>query len=203
MARPSRREEVLHAARKLFLKDGYEHVTVRGISLACNMTTGAIYTHFLGKADVLGILAQEVWDITTGCIEQAMQNSNHPYQSMRVMQGYQDFANRFPDHFDLLMYLGDHPEVLDDMEEEKCKKLMEQRMHTYSLAFQAIDADKAAGLLPQKDTRMMMMAFTGITTGLMKQRKRDVSNLIATEHTEVEAWALELIFKGLQNKDES
>jgi AcrR family transcriptional regulator len=198
MARPSRRDEVLNSARQLFLKEGYEHVTVRTIAKAAGMTTGAIYSHFLGKADMLGILAQEVYDVAAGCMERRLLESTHPYQCMRVIEGYQNFADDYPEHFALLMYMGDHDTIFKDLKDERQISLGELRIRTYQLAMNAIEEDKATNRLPQEDTKMMMLALTGIITGLLKQRDRSISKVLTSNQTSVETWALSLVIKGLQ-----
>lgn len=51
--KPSRREQILAAARDLFESHGYEAVTVDQIGAAAGVTGPAIYRHFKKKSDVL------------------------------------------------------------------------------------------------------------------------------------------------------
>jgi len=46
------RDRILDAALKLFVKNGYAATSTRHIAAACDMTAGALYTHFRGKAQL-------------------------------------------------------------------------------------------------------------------------------------------------------
>jgi len=58
MPRASRRDQVLEAARQLFIRTGYQGASLRAIAAASGMTMGAIYHHFRNKEDLYrGVLA--------------------------------------------------------------------------------------------------------------------------------------------------
>jgi len=51
-----RREHIVRHATKLFIKKGYHQVSMREISIACNMSVGSIY-HYIGtKQDILYLI---------------------------------------------------------------------------------------------------------------------------------------------------
>ncbi len=47
------REEILDAARTLFVKEGYEHVSIRKIAEKVEYAPGTIYLYFRDKAEIL------------------------------------------------------------------------------------------------------------------------------------------------------
>jgi AcrR family transcriptional regulator len=49
-------ELILNAARDLFVKQGYEAVTMRAVAAAIEYTPGALYAHFKDKADLVRAL---------------------------------------------------------------------------------------------------------------------------------------------------
>jgi AcrR family transcriptional regulator len=53
-------QEILAAARVLFLAQGYTATTMRQIARSVGITPGAIYNHFPGKEEIFGALLQEV-----------------------------------------------------------------------------------------------------------------------------------------------
>ncbi len=55
-----RQKEIVSAARKLIVKYGSEHVTVRKIAREIGVTEGAIYKHFKSKRDVLSFLIDDI-----------------------------------------------------------------------------------------------------------------------------------------------
>ena len=57
-----RQRQIVNAARKLVVKHGSEHVTVRRIAKEVGVTEGAIYRHFKSKRDILSLLIQDIND---------------------------------------------------------------------------------------------------------------------------------------------
>ncbi len=56
----ARREQIINAARKVIIKHGSEHVTVRRIAKEVGISEGAIYRHFKNKGEVLFLLADHI-----------------------------------------------------------------------------------------------------------------------------------------------
>jgi AcrR family transcriptional regulator len=65
-----RRRQIVSAARKLIVKYGSEHVTVRRIAKEIGVSEGAIYRHFRSKREILSFLIDEIEGILIGDIEQ-------------------------------------------------------------------------------------------------------------------------------------
>src|SRR4030042_552086 len=57
-----RQKQIVDAARKVIIKYGSEHVTVRRIAKEVGFTEGAIYRHFKSKRDILSLLADQLED---------------------------------------------------------------------------------------------------------------------------------------------
>jgi AcrR family transcriptional regulator len=66
------REEILDAARTLFVKEGYEHVSMRKIAEKIEYAPGTIYLYFRDKAEILDRICEE----TFAKLEQRMQAIN-------------------------------------------------------------------------------------------------------------------------------
>lgn len=58
-AEPAIREHVLEAAARLFAQDGYQSASLRDIASEAGCTTGAIYSNFRGKSDLLLALFEQ------------------------------------------------------------------------------------------------------------------------------------------------
>src|SRR5580698_884166 len=55
------REEILTAARTLFVQDGYENVSIRKIAEKIEYSPGTIYLYFQDKADILAQISEETF----------------------------------------------------------------------------------------------------------------------------------------------
>jgi AcrR family transcriptional regulator len=57
-----RKRQIMDAARKLIMKAGSEHVTVRNMAKEVGISEAAIYRHFKSKTEILSFLADSVAD---------------------------------------------------------------------------------------------------------------------------------------------
>jgi AcrR family transcriptional regulator len=55
-----RKLQIINAARKIIIKRGSEHVTVRALAEAVGLTEGALYRHFKSKNDILSFLVDDI-----------------------------------------------------------------------------------------------------------------------------------------------
>ena len=55
----SKREDILFAAKKLFLENGYDNTNVRQIVQEANTSMGNLYFHFTNKQNILKVISKE------------------------------------------------------------------------------------------------------------------------------------------------
>ena len=79
-----RRSQIVNAARKLIIKHGSEHLTVKRIAGEVGISEGTIYRHFKSKKDILFLLADHVRDNLVGDIAEARTRSP---SSLEVLDG--------------------------------------------------------------------------------------------------------------------
>ncbi len=58
----TRQKQIIEASRKLPVKYGSEHLTVRRIAAEIGVSEGAIYRHFRSKRDILSLLVNDIED---------------------------------------------------------------------------------------------------------------------------------------------
>jgi AcrR family transcriptional regulator len=66
-----RQGQIIDAARKLIIKYGSEHVTVKRIAKQVGISETAVYRHFKCKRDILSLLADHIEDSLMGDITRA------------------------------------------------------------------------------------------------------------------------------------
>jgi AcrR family transcriptional regulator len=64
-----RQKEIVSAARKLIVKYGSEHVTVRRVAREIGVSEGAIYKHFKSKREILSFLIDDIETTLIGDIK--------------------------------------------------------------------------------------------------------------------------------------
>ena len=55
-----RKQQIIQAARRLIIKKGSEHLTVRSIAREVNITEAAIYRHYKSKREILSFLMNHI-----------------------------------------------------------------------------------------------------------------------------------------------
>lgn len=80
-----RRSQIVSAARKLIIKHGSEHLTVRRIAKEVGISEAAIYRHFKSKKDILFLLADHVRDNLLGDITQAKTSSRSSLDALDIV----------------------------------------------------------------------------------------------------------------------
>jgi AcrR family transcriptional regulator len=57
--RDARREQILNAARRCFLRDGFHETSMQDLFAEAGLSSGAVYRYFPGKEDVILAIAEE------------------------------------------------------------------------------------------------------------------------------------------------
>jgi AcrR family transcriptional regulator len=67
-----RKKQIIAAARKLIVKKGSEHLTVRAIAKEVNITEAAVYRHFKNKREILSFLLNHIMKSMMDEIDRAL-----------------------------------------------------------------------------------------------------------------------------------
>jgi AcrR family transcriptional regulator len=77
-----RKKQIIDAARKLMIKFGSEHITIRRLAGEVKITEAAIYRHFKSKRDILAFLTAH---ITETMLEEVGRPADGPISSLEVI----------------------------------------------------------------------------------------------------------------------
>jgi AcrR family transcriptional regulator len=77
-----RKRQIVDAARKLMIKYGSEHITIRRLAKEVKITEAAIYRHFKSKRDILSFLTEH---ITETMLEEIGGTAGGPIPSLEVI----------------------------------------------------------------------------------------------------------------------
>lgn len=96
--RPSRREELLAAAARLFAERGFARVTVDEIGAACGISGPALYHHFPSKESMLGEMLLAVSDHLLARGSEIARRASDPSGALRnLVDEHISFAVRSPE----------------------------------------------------------------------------------------------------------
>jgi len=94
------REEILDAARTLFLKEGYENVSIRKIAEKVEYATGTIYLYFRDKAEILDRICEETFAKLIVRMQAVEHDTAAPLDKLRRgLRTYIRFGLDNPNHY--------------------------------------------------------------------------------------------------------
>ena len=96
------RATILNAAREMFLRDGFEAVSMRRIADAIEYSPTAIYVHFRDKDALFRELCREDFDRLAAAFAQLASVPDPVERVLRLGHGYIRFALEHPNHYRLM-----------------------------------------------------------------------------------------------------
>jgi AcrR family transcriptional regulator len=96
----SLRQEILDAARELFINEGYENVSMRRIAEKIEYSPTTIYLYFRDKAHLLFEVCEETFAQLARKGEQILKDRSDPIMTLRkIGRAYVDFGLKHPNHY--------------------------------------------------------------------------------------------------------
>lgn len=103
------RQDILDAARELFVKEGYENVSMRRVAEKIEYSPTTIYLYFEDKASLLYAICEETFAKLAKRMEAIARDSDEPIEALRqVSRAYVDFGLKYPNHYKLTFI--NHPQ---------------------------------------------------------------------------------------------
>jgi hypothetical protein len=98
----SRRGEILDAAKRLFLTEGFEHATIRKIAAAVGVSAATLYVYFPDKDSILRAIAESTFEALLARLEASQQAGGSDLDRFRAGLGaYVAFGLAHPDEYRL------------------------------------------------------------------------------------------------------
>ncbi|HXG94855.1 MAG TPA: TetR/AcrR family transcriptional regulator [Blastocatellia bacterium] len=94
------RQDILDAARELFVEEGYENVSMRRIAEKIEYSPTTIYLYFEDKAALLFAICEETFAKLAKKLENIMQQYADPIEALeRGCRAYVEFGLKNPNHY--------------------------------------------------------------------------------------------------------
>jgi AcrR family transcriptional regulator len=107
------RQEILDAARQLFLKNGFENVSMRQIAEKIEYSPTTIYLYFEDKAELFRSICEETFAKLEGELGAIVKTDRDPALCLRKgAKAYIRFGLRYPHHYQLV-FMTSHPHKRD------------------------------------------------------------------------------------------
>jgi AcrR family transcriptional regulator len=98
----SRRGEILDAAKRLFLTEGFERATIRKIAASVGVSSAALYLYFPDKDAILRAIAESTFETLLARLEESQRQADTDLERFRAgLRAYVAFGVAHPDEYRL------------------------------------------------------------------------------------------------------
>ncbi len=159
---------VLRAAEELFIKNGYENVSMRKIAEKIEYSPTTIYRIFRNKADVMShLLAEGYRGVYRRYEEILARPSESPRDTLNaIITEYVVFAINNPNHYKLWFATSELRVINDQLRMQHG----DSSYRVYRTWLERIDECKAEGVLPDTETLTLFQMIWGAVHGLISLR---------------------------------
>lgn len=151
------RQQIMDAARELFVNEGYDHVSMRKIAAKIGYSPTTIYLYFDDKNDLLSQICGQTFAQMANNITAINRLSADPLEKLRLgMREYIQFGLKHPSHYQLVFTSS----ILDDARPEFKDNEGETAFNTLR---KAVSDCVSANLLKTNDVELISQTlWTGL-----------------------------------------
>lgn len=157
------RQEILDAASELFVKDGYENVSMRRIADKIEYSPTTIYLYFKDKAELLEQVCQETFSRLSLVLARIQQQPGDPVERLkRGLVAYIKFGLENPHHYRATFMMP----VPDGFDEEKYHQPDSPGMQAFDFLRRCVSDCVSAGRFRKVDVELVSQTFWAGIHGL-------------------------------------
>jgi AcrR family transcriptional regulator len=169
----SLRQEILDAARQLFLQNGFENVSMRQIAEKIEYSPTTIYLYFADKAELFSSLCEETFAKLEGELAAITKTDCDPALCLRKgAEAYIRFGLRYPHHYQLV-FMTPHPHKEEEVRDFRLTGVAGDRSFRYLV--EIISKGIGQGKFRRSDPMIMAQtawtAMHGITSLLITMKE--------------------------------
>ena len=162
------RQEILDAARELFVKEGYANVSMRRVAEKIEYSPTTIYLYFKDKADLLFCLCEETFAKLVQTFEALGQDQSDPVACLKKgMRAYIEFGLKHPNHYKVTFIA--HPETHEIHEDYVWEESMGFRAFNYlcMIVRECVEQKKFREVDVETTSQVIWAAIHGVTSLLI------------------------------------
>jgi AcrR family transcriptional regulator len=159
------RQEILAAARELFLREGFENLSMRKIAEKIEYSPTTIYLHFQDKADLIDCVCAETLEKLGERLAALQTDIADPVERLKSgLRAYIDFGLEHPNDY-RVAFLMDFKIPLE--QPERCVRCHEQGQQNFDFLRLALSECIATGVFPAMDVEAASQTLWAAAHGLV------------------------------------
>lgn len=162
------RQEIMDAASELFVRDGYENVSMRRIADKIEYSPTTIYLYFKDKAELLEQVCKETFGRLVQRLSKIMEQPGDPLERLkRGLIAYIEFGLANPHHYRATFMMP----IPDSFDKTKYHQPDSPGMQAFAFLTRGINECMAAGMIKSVDVELasqtLWAGIHGITSLLI------------------------------------
>lgn len=157
------RQEILDAARELFVHEGFENVSMRKIAEKIEYSPTTIYLHFADKADLLDSVCEETLEKLENRLAVFRDTTADPLERLKQgLRAYIEFGLEYPSDYRVAFLLEFKPFA----EPDRCVRCHDQGQKTFDHMRHNVRECMELGIFRQSDVEATSQALWAAIHGL-------------------------------------
>ena len=186
------RKRILKAAMRLFLKRGYDNVTMRNIASEIDYSPGTIYRYFTDKGAIFFALRGEGFELFDRIQATALRSRDPKRRLLQGTDAYIKFALENPEYYEM-MFLMPAP-----LERSSERQEWTETTDSFDLLRADVQMAMEAGVLRQDDVdRVAFTCWSAIHGVLTLVLRRRIGRLTSASDRELVRHVVQCLFDNL------
>jgi AcrR family transcriptional regulator len=172
----SRRAEILDAAKRLFLTEGFEHATIRKIAATVGVSSAALYLYFPDKDAILRAIAESTFETLLVRLEASQRQADSDLERLRAgLRAYVSFGLAHPDEYRLTFLAKMMASSGPGRPADACEVVVPAADRSFDILVGGIERLMRAGIFRRADPVLtgeaIWASLHGVTALLLDQRE--------------------------------
>ena len=205
-----RKKNIIEAAEKLFLANGYEDTTMSQIANEAEFSKGTLYNYFKSKDDLYLAIGTKAYEIIIDYTKYFVESKDPGVDQLKAVgYAYYEFTKNYPDYahifHDIVIKLPNVAQKAKDNLTVNEKEYL-NRSEAYGEQFRdvIIKAIKTRSIRSDKDPLLIGFTLFMMTSGIMKELEQYQKTLETMEFDgdDIIDFVFEMIAEGLKPRED-
>ena len=196
--RSNSRNDILEAARRLFLRFGYNGVSMRAIAKEAGITTGAVYFHFRRKSDIYAAVCLEAGDMLIQRFREGMAASSGPNRKLiSIFDSFMSFFHEKREYYNILM---EHRTEYRESDDSRNDEIMMKMAGIVREIDGPLRMGMQNGTFRDIDPGMTSLLLAIIAEGLLQYKRIGLLDYLNVRDGEFRRFMADVVGRGIQAK---
>lgn len=196
--RSNSRNDILEAARRLFLRFGYNGVSMRAIAKEAGITTGAVYFHFRRKSDIYAAVCLEAGDMLIQRFREGMAAASGPNRKLiSIFDSFMSFFHEKREYYNILM---EHRTEYRESDDSRNDEIMMKMAGIVREIDGPLRMGMHNGTFRDIDPGMTSLLLAIIAEGLLQYKRIGLLDYLNVKDGEFRRFMADVVGRGIQAK---